>query len=423
MPASPFIYGILRRWFGASRNVYQVFNTLLFCLTIVLTRSIGTRLWNRQTGLYAAFLLLGSPFLLILVPQHLSDVHVMFFLVLYFYSLLRLGERDGRIWPGIVALSGIIFLFSKFTAWPMLICLTCLMFVFAPTLGLSRLKLTLSSGLIVLTSCLFMWLKADVFKEQFHLLTSFQNQGLSSWKEAYVSTFFFQYHLFVPILALAGCYLAVKQREVKMILLAWFPVLVLALSMERSRYLLPFFPFLTLMAGYGLQIFREKLARQYTVMVVVLFSLILVHGAYLPFTQSSSMMNLKEAGEYINNLPGESVTVLAHDQTKSRGSTLAAIPLLSLYTDKKILLPADYVAENLTSPASYTHSLQFTHNMPLGKYYQKEDATSENLFIVIDDGTWLLQKDGSLGQLQQLKRFEQTSGVFKYQTVLTVLKR
>ncbi len=425
LPASAFFYGLVRRWVGTFQVAYQAFNTFLFCLTIVLTCLAGTRLFDRKIGRYGACLLMASPFLLILVPQHLNDIHVMFLLMLYFYTLLHLRDRDHQYWVWFTALSFLLLAFSKYTAWPIIALLSVLSFFIGPgAMGLSRKKILYSHGVGVIVLMFLVWWKVEVFIGQIELLTLFQVDGLKSWKESYFSTFFFQVNPFVSLFALAGCIGAFIEKNRRFMMIAWFPFLALLLSMERSRYLVPFFPFLALMAAYGLNSVRDKIVRDYAVILMVFFSLMLVYGAYLPFLRSTSMMNLKRAGEFLNAHPAQHFTLITLPQSESRGSTLAAVPILDLYTTKRLYLSSKSDVTGTADPDRYTHSLQFTHLLPLTNYVSNT-RVAENPLVVIHDGSDSSTAEAWTSSGRILKQFDQTTGIFKYKTVLTVaeLKR
>jgi 4-amino-4-deoxy-L-arabinose transferase-like glycosyltransferase len=81
LPVVPFFYGLVFKVFGESRLYIQIFTSLLFSLSAVLTSQVGKKLWDEDTGFYAGLLLLGIPYLYS-VPLMLVDVPSMFFFCL-----------------------------------------------------------------------------------------------------------------------------------------------------------------------------------------------------------------------------------------------------------------------------------------------------------------------------------------------------
>lgn len=424
LPLSSILYGLVERYAGSSRLACQVFNTLLFSGAVLLTSAVGSLLWNRRMGSMAGLLLLGSPFLLSQAPQFLNDLHVMFFLVLYLYCLLRLQRGRGKIWNFICPLNAVLLFLSKYSVWPIVF--------FLPPLVLLACRngkryhhsgqyWAFGTSLLLIGGILFAF--REVFQSQFHLLQTFQVEGLHSWRENYSSTYLFQTHPFVTIAACLGIFAAIRRRDPKVLVLAWFPLYAVLLSMARSRYLIPFFPLLALLAAYGLEEFKEEAVRRQIVAIAVLFSLLIAHGAYLPFFRETSMMNLKLAGEYLDTLGDDSFIVHTLPQHKSKGATMAAIPLLALYSGKTLLL-----GEDLQSPAAlpekFTHPLQFTQSMPLTSFpAAKKEAGRPSLTIgdeTLTAGDAFLRTGPSTNVSAD---FFRRTGVFRFQTLVRISTR
>ena len=97
LPLIPLLYGLIFSLAGEDRIYIQVFTTLLFSASAVLTYLIGRTLWDEATGFCAGALLLGMPYLLTQVPLMLVDVPTMFFLLLAVFTTLKALERGGGI--------------------------------------------------------------------------------------------------------------------------------------------------------------------------------------------------------------------------------------------------------------------------------------------------------------------------------------
>ncbi|MEK9145679.1 MAG: glycosyltransferase family 39 protein, partial [Elusimicrobiota bacterium] len=117
LPLIPLLYGLVFRFAGEDRIYIQIFTTLLFSASVVLTYLIGRTLWDETTGFYAGALLLGMPYLLAQVPLMLVDVPAMFFLLLAVFTTLTALERGG---PGHLALASVavaLAFWTKYSAW------------------------------------------------------------------------------------------------------------------------------------------------------------------------------------------------------------------------------------------------------------------------------------------------------------------
>ena len=132
-------------------------------------------------------------------------------------------------------------------------------------------------------------------ERQLALLSGFQWEGLRRWVESYPSTFLFQAH---PLLAVAarplsgagggsgtgGCSSA-----------AAVPLALFALGVRRSRYLLPAFPMIALLAARGLEALPGARGGS-PLLAAVGFSLVTVFAVYLPFLQWVNTANLRRPG-------------------------------------------------------------------------------------------------------------------------------
>ncbi|MEJ2688942.1 MAG: glycosyltransferase family 39 protein [Deltaproteobacteria bacterium] len=416
LPLSAILYGLVERYASSARLACQVFNTLLFSGAVLLTSAVGGLLWERRIGKTAGLLLLASPFLLSQAPQFLNDLHVMFFLVLYLYCLLRLQQDQGKIWHYFCPCSATLLFLSKYSVWPVIFLLPLLVLLAGYQKKMHhqpKTYWTCGATLLIIGGIFFVF--REVFLAQIHLLRTYQADGLHSWRENYISTYLFQTHPFVTLTAGLGIVAALRRRDPKILVIAWFPFYALLLSMARSRYLIPFFPLLALLAAYGLEEVKEIVIRRQIVATAVLFSLLIAYGAYLPFFRETSMMNLKLAGEYLDTLDDNTFIVHTAPQHKSKGATRAAIPILALYTDKTLLLDDDLSPPDRL-PAGFTYPLQFTQSMPLTSFSaaQEEDGRPS---IFIGDETLAKDNRHSTGNGEA---FSRRTGVFRYQTLVKI---
>jgi len=342
LPAVPFFHGLLFTVFGESRLPVQIFTTLLFAMTAVLTSRIGKTLWDEDTGFYAGALLLGMPYLLSQTPLMLVDVPTMFFLMLSIHLFMRVVEAGGLWRVAAAACSVFLTACCKYSTWPMLSVLPLIAIVFwVKSDGQFRLQIMRRSISTFLASFLLVGvagvLKYDVVSSQLNLLMNFQRAGLERWGESFASTFLFQIHPFVTLAAIASFVVAVKKRDLKYSIAAWLPFLIIIFQIKRIRYTLPVFPLVSLMAAYGLTVFRDHEFRKLVVVCIVTTSLTVSFFAYMPYFNHWSAVNLEQAGSFLNTLDIDAVEVFTAPQREYPVNPAVAVPILDLFTRKTIV--------------------------------------------------------------------------------------
>ncbi|HET7318707.1 MAG TPA: glycosyltransferase family 39 protein [Nitrospirota bacterium] len=421
LPLVPFLYGLLFSRAGEARAVIQAINSVLFALTAVLTFLIGKKLWDEDTGFRAGLLLLGVPYLLVQAPLLLVDVPTMFFLTLSVFAFLVAIERGGFARTAAAALVICAAFFSKYSTWPMLALIPV---IAAVRPGSDAKKTWIRTcavlGMSLALAGLVIALRLDFFREQFHLLWTYQRPGLGRWHEGFVSAFFFQTHPFIAGLALFGTYQAVRKTDKNFLIPAWFFVITILLRIDRVRYLIPLLPLFVLMASYGLGAVRDGAARRFICLSIAGTSMVVAWGAYLPFLAGTSPANLAEAGAFLNGLGCSPVEVYALPQKSSTGSTFAAIPLLDYFTDAAFVSPQDWPVLPEDS-ARQVSSLRFTWEMRKPAYYAKRVAENSCAVVLLSDE--ILDRPPPAYKGWSVKRFDLQSPMFKYQTIVTVLTR
>lgn len=427
LPAIPFIYGLLFSVFGESRLIIQVFNSLLFSSAVMLTYQTGKELWDRDTGLYAAMFLLGIPYLFTQVPLMLVDVPSMFFLMLSIYSFL-LALRRGSIMVSIAGLMICITFFTKYSAWLML---TVIPVMYAVELYQNRkeeLDRYALRGMIVFFVSFFLIsiviaFKHDEIVKQIYLLISYQIPGLKRWEESLVSTFLFQMHPVIPLLAAVSLFVAVRKRDMTFIIVSWLVFLILLLQVRRIRYIIMVLPLLCLMASYGLGLIRDRIQARFIAYATVAFSLTLGLSGFLPFLQHTSAVNLRDAADYLDNLDAAVVEVFTPLPLDYVMNPAVSVPLLDLYTRKKIVYR--YEEAEYPPPEDIdTSALRFTWTYKNPRYYQDSaEEHDKRAVLIITDNTErklplsLLQK---IADLSEKRTFEIRDDAFRHKTLITV---
>jgi len=424
LPLVPFFYGILFKLFGEFRFVIQLFNSLLFAFSLVLTYHVGKMLWDAETGFHAGLLLLGIPYLPTQVPLMLVDNGTMFFMILTMYAFIKSMRHGSPLWLGVSAISIVCALSAKYSTWPML---AGLLPVIAGVHLRKRPLVIIRRTLIITICAAIIWAvlfygKYDVIREQMAILGSFQREGLKRWQEGYISTFFFQIHPFITMAVLYGIYRAVRNRDVRFLVAACFIGFVFPLQIKRIRYILPLLPLFTLMASYGLNGIRDQALKRFCCYCAVLSAMVVLFGAYKPFLQRTSMINLKKAGQYLNTLPSDSVDVHLLPQHESAGSTAAALPILDLYTSKKLRLPQDWPGFSIDNQHKKLSSLRFTWELSRPPFYPLAVPNGTNPQVIISSRDPAELPNQNLQQKNQvsIRKFYQQTQVFRYRTIVTV---
>lgn len=422
LPLVPVLYGSLFDLVGEERSYLQAFNSFLFAGTVLMTWRIGATLWREETGLIAAALLLGMPFLLVQVPLTLTDVPTMFFVTLATFATLTALRRGGWLRVALAAMAIALAIFSKYSAWLMLTVLPVLALAeargHAPAVG--RRAAAIAGGALLLVVPVLLSI-SQIISAQLALLREFQVPALGGWSESVVSTYLFQSHPFIAFAAVASLWVAWRARDGRFAAVAWLPLLMLVLGVRRARYLVPVMPMLALMAAYGLQAIRSAVLRRHVVLCVVASSLAIVFGGYLPFLQRNSAANLQAAGAYLDTLDNEAVEVVALPQRRARVNPEIAVPLLDLHTGKRLVahgmhapLPPEAAHLPLRFTWEYRHPASYAAGIRDGDALPVAVVAGED---VMDLPQWLAQR---LAGHHLSREFSVSEKVFGYQTLVSV---
>jgi hypothetical protein len=424
LPLVPLIYGLLFKVFGEGKQIIAIYNGLLFSFVPVLTYLTGKQLWDRQTGFIGSILVLASPYLFTQVPLILVDIHTMFFLLLAVYTFLHTLKHGGFLWTLASGMTIVLALACKYSTWPMLGVLGVIIVISYNSQPQAVMKRALAVG--ALTFCLlgvFYFWKGAVIMQQLHFLRTYQLTGLKRWQEGYLAAFFFQAHPFIIPAALFALYRALSRRDRKILILGWFAALVFILELKRVRYLLPLLPFLALTGAYGLQAIPHMQVRKYIAYCCMLSSLVVALLAYKPFLAGTSMANLKDAGKFLDTLSSEAVEVYCLPQAHSLGNTSVAVPILDLYTDKIIFQEQSWSSVTGQQRA-HNASLRFTWELGQPDYYRLDEYSNQKLPLVIIASEPIiavpLQLKKKYSTATLLRQFTKSSGVFRYQTFISV---
>ncbi len=432
MPLIPFIHGLIFKTFGEERLYIQIFNSIAFSATPVITYMIGKTLWDRETGFYGGLLLMGIPYIYTQVPLMLVDIPTMSFLLLAFFSFIK-ALRGGGLWLIFSPLFILFAILSKYSSLLMLSLLPVIFLVhlFLPPYSLNKgllLRRALSMFFfLLLFSGLILVAKSDVILDQLRLLYNYQAPGLRRWGEGYLSTFFFQIHPFITMAGLYSIYYAFKKRDMKFLIISLLLFLVLLLQIERIRYLIVIFPMLTLMASYGIQAIRDPSTRRFFAYSAITSSIVISLFGYMPFLKNNSMVNLRDAGEFINHLSVKEVEIITASQKEILDLRIL-IPILDLYIkDREIIYmqgpPSERPLHFLSSP------LRFTWEYRIPEFYKEKSERRGSqkplmrcLVLLTDDKVAELSKGirEKISHYSNSRTFHKMDGIFKFQAFAVV---
>ncbi|MGE5300137.1 MAG: ArnT family glycosyltransferase [Acidobacteriota bacterium] len=433
MPLVPFLYGVIFRVFGEVRVYVQIFTSVLFASSVVLTYLVGKELWDEEVGFYGGMFLLGMPYLYTQVPLMLVDVPSAFFLMLAVFLVIRALKRGGAL----VLFAGCaIFLafFSKYSTWLMLSVIVVIVAVYiteGPAKSAGRGEVFSRIGYIVICAALligvvFLW-KFSVFSEQMHLLMAYQKPGLERWAESFVSTFFFQIHPFITVLAFFSVFAAVKKRDIRYVIVAWLVVLIVLLQIKRIRYSIMMFPMLSLTASYGLCAIEDAGVRRCIAACAATSSFAVALLAYLPFLQTVSAVNIKSAGMFLNETREPNVEVFTLTSAAPPVNPAVSVPLLDIFTDKQIVY--DYHSEltHRMREEIADSSLRFTLEYRNSSYYLSGVKPENGASIAVISESLYDPLPPEIGEkltgYRLVRSFGSSERIFRYQTSVRIYER
>jgi 4-amino-4-deoxy-L-arabinose transferase-like glycosyltransferase len=428
LPVVPFFYGLIFKVFGENRIYIQIFTTLLFSLSTVLTYLIGKKLWDADTGFYAGLLLLGIPYLFSQVPLMLVDVPAMFFLLLAIFSYIYAIEEGKILWIFLSSVAITLAFYSKYSLWMMLSVLIVIALTYRnalPELRTSAYVYRICSILgvaVFLIGTVFAY-NFDSMSEQIRLLFSYQRPGLRRWGESFPSTFFFQIHPLISLAAVCSVYEAWRKKDIRYLGVLWLVALVFFFRIRRIRYMIMVFPMLTLMASYGLQRIRQKAVVRFIALSVVAFSVTVGVFGYLPFLKKNSAANLEKAGRYLDSLGIAEAEVYTVFLENSFVNPAVAVPVLDLFTKKQLIY--NYRGKKLSDEELSRSPFRFSWEYKNPRYYEvtEENRLGKRALVLISDGVaphlpeYIQQK---IAEYRNSISFEQTDFIYEYQSVVTV---
>ncbi len=426
MPLIPFLYGTFFKLFGEKRIVIQIVNSIFFSGTVVLTYSFGKTLWDEELGFFAGLLLLAFPYLFTQVPLMLTDVPTMFFLMLACYLYCKALRGNGPLWILLSSLSLFLVFVTKYSTWLFLTLIPIIFFVYSIRYPLKPvfIRTTVIAALSLTFITIFLFFNYETVSQQMALLLNYQKPGLKRWGESYISTFLFQIHPFITFAAVASLFMAIIKKDLRYIIISFLVLLLIFMQIKRIRYTLPLFPFVALMAAYGIKAIKWKEVQKIVVFCAVNTSIVIALFGFLPFLQGMSATNLKDAGVFLDSLNITHAYLAPLPQHNPVLSLNTSLPILDLYTKRELL----YIKTEDETPnfAKYEKSsLRFTWEYPIPEFYiPSTDAVNDSSALVVvssEENQALPARIFALAsQYKHLKVFDRNTGIFRHKTLVTI---
>jgi hypothetical protein len=188
------------------------------------------------------------------------------------------------------------------------------------------------------------------------------------------------------------------------------------MEIKRIRYMVPVFPMVALMAGYGLARLKSVELRRFVVSAAVISSVIIAAFGYLPFISSLSLRNLMDAGRFINNIDAPMVRVVTTDM-KSQVNPAVAVPLMDIFTNKEIV----YEYKGHTPPESLDvekSPLRFTWRYENPAYYQADSPVKDEILAIIS-----AERPKTPEGYEITRIFDINDGIFRFRTFVTLYQK
>jgi hypothetical protein len=273
---------------------------------------------------------------------------------------------------------------------------------------------------VVMTGALFLY-KKTLFLNQLNFLINYQEPGLRRWGESFVSTFFFQIHPLISLSALFSVYAAVRERDPKYLAIIWLVLIVFVFRIRRIRYIIMVFPLLSLAASYGLARFRTWETVKLISLGIAAFSLVVAIFVYRPFLDRISMVNLQSAGVLLDATGSGPVEVVTIQPSHPVANIAVAVPLLDLFTHRRILYQGDSKVPEDAGDIS-TSPLRFTWEYRNPRYYSSSSAgdTATAFAVISGEREPVLspEMEAKTAKLQK-KIFDVSTGIFAFRTYVT----
>jgi hypothetical protein len=295
------------------RTVGFIFNVL----GIIGIFFLGRRVCNDFVGVLAAVLLAMNPLYLIQSSFILIDGPLAFFYVLFVLVLLKINDRSPMIWHIVL---GVVVMLSVMLKWSALLMIPILLIFYLLVLG--RRAFLVFIPLLICLPIALLWFMLG--PPAMSALTGVYSKGtpLSYILDGSDILFFGQIGI-VFIFFMGFFSLKERAKNVRVILLSWFLVVFLAVSLaveKDFRYLLPVLPFIMLLIAMGMDWILTRLIPEHRRHLTYIYVLLIIL-AIVPVSNKNSVIQQRaflapsyagfaQAGQWIKQHVPEDAVVL-----------------------------------------------------------------------------------------------------------------
>lgn len=370
-PSIPFFYGIIFKYLGEYREYIQLFNTILFSLTPILTYMIAKRLWNAEIGFYSGLLLLSFPYLLSQVPLMLVDIPLMFLTILSAVLILKIFDNKYYSIPA----SLVIFftVYAKMTSVIMIIPAFSILIINYRSVYKNRKRWILTFILSFVSIILLSYWKRDVFIEQIRFILNDTGPIFYESKLNYL----FQLGPIIIFLALISIIIVYLKKDKNYIILISWIIIPFLLFYGRIRYMIPIFPFIAIATSISIYRISNENIKNFLISSLVLTSIAFSIYAYIPFEEGYVDKNIKNAAEYTNAIDISKIEIFLDFSDKHKTNPEALVTIFDLYSHKKII----YYTENMFHSPVYDGSDNYI--IPPSFYSEDRSISSKNDQIIV----------------------------------------
>lgn len=280
-PLIPVVYGFAIRIFGIELFVIRLVSVLLTLATTLITYFLGRKLYDRETGLLAALLLLCNPSFFRFGVTGLLDMPMTLCFALILLSILRLMHTPAYSYAAVAGILIGVGLLCKYT---MVLMYPLVLSYCATQRPLKPLKLHVGVMVIVSAAMLAPWLAyayhVGLVGEQVDTLVSYVGYGKKWRLEALLIRLPSALGAYtIPILLLGGLSLACQRSQSDLFVLLWIGIVsvVLIFTLPEPRYFMPAFPAFAIAMARGLRHVPDAVER------IVLLALLYCGGALYLF--------------------------------------------------------------------------------------------------------------------------------------------
>ncbi|MBT9538167.1 MAG: hypothetical protein IVZ94_08550 [Nitrospirae bacterium] len=186
------------------------------------------------------------------------------------------------------------------------------------------------------------------------------------------------------------------------------------------------FPMLSLMASYGLMHIKNREMIKFFAFCIACGSVVVAALAYLPMTEKISLVNLRDAGQYIDSLDGGTVEVFAVQTGEPDANIAVSVPILDIFTSKKIR--HEYMRAILISQQEAEISpLRFTWEYKNPDYYSETNKKEDSAVVALISDDKILKLpayvESRIKDYRRVKRFTVSDDMFRFQVFVSVYSR